>query len=845
MDLLNKQAQIVGWLNGKPVFSVSGGHDVFELTQASFRARNDDGSETGATWKFGANVNWTQAVDENFRVRFLVQETGAGTLSGTFGGQLQYNLAAAGWNNVTASSSVVQAVASSNITDGVATTQQMGAGTFVAGSIDEVDGNVANVSLSGDDETEVEYVLTIVSGDVTDAQTLQLRVIGLGDDTTALTAYTNTPTVTVSAVTSVTLDVPLTNIGFTAPAPTQDIDVVLTVPLTAIGFTTYTVNVAASQVSYLSLPGEINDYASAPDSAALSITGDIDIRLDLAMDDWSPTGTQEFVSKYSTGDNQRAYRFLILPGGSILIQWSTNGSVDSTSLISSVNLSSFANGSRHQIRVAFDVDNGSSQHEANFYTKDTGDLSSSTGWTQLGTTQTGSGTTSIFDSSEQLSIGQRSGVEFLVGKVYRTQIFNGIAGTLVFDANFDEQPSGTTSFKEASSNAATVTINQSGSPQAEILTADVVNQIVPITAIGLTAPVPDVVVTAGDINLSVPLTNIGFTAPTPTQTIDAVLTVPLTNIGLTAPVPTQTIDVVETVPVTNVGFTAPVPTVLLNVSATVPLTNIGLTTYAPTVTLGLTLDVPVTNIGFTAPTPTQTIDVNLSVPVTNIGFTAPIPTVVTSADLNLDVPLTAIGFTAPVPTQTVDVNLSVPLTSIGFTALTPTSDIDVVLEVPATSIGFTALTPSVVTTVNLAVPVSNLGFTAPVPTVSIDAVNLEVPLTGLGITLLVPVTVTSVGLNVPVLNLGFTGIAPDIVVTNPAASLPGILRMRILEDGRGRLLEDGCNRLLEGMDAVTNLVNTSESTATITAATKVSKVSGSDSGKKVTGSDTKRKIGNG
>jgi hypothetical protein len=46
-----------------------------QYDQDSFRARNDNGDESTAIWMAAANTNWTQMVDKNFRLRFLVQET--------------------------------------------------------------------------------------------------------------------------------------------------------------------------------------------------------------------------------------------------------------------------------------------------------------------------------------------------------------------------------------------------------------------------------------------------------------------------------------------------------------------------------------------------------------------------------------------------------------------------------------------------------------------------------------------------------------------------------------------------------------------------------------------------
>ena len=166
--------------------------------QTSFRIRDDDGNETTATWRQAINTNDTLTVDTNYRIRFGIT---LAAMDGALAGQLQYNLAAAGWNNVTGASAVVQAVASPNVADAATITEQLAQGkTFTSnaspsGLFDEVDGAVASQSLTTTQETEMEFCFTIVSGDVADAQTLQLRVTRAG---TALTTYTNTPTITVN-----------------------------------------------------------------------------------------------------------------------------------------------------------------------------------------------------------------------------------------------------------------------------------------------------------------------------------------------------------------------------------------------------------------------------------------------------------------------------------------------------------------------------------------------------------------------------------------------------------------------------------------------------------------------
>src|SRR4051812_33053217 len=143
-------------------------------TQVSFRGRNDDGSESAATWKAANNTNWTQLVGVNFRVRFCVSETG--TTASTHTGQVQYNKNSAGWVSVTGSSSVVKAVSTTQYSDDAATTKQLATGTFVAGKCESSSGvTTATGSIAQNSQTDMEYCLQIVDADVAGGDTIQLR----------------------------------------------------------------------------------------------------------------------------------------------------------------------------------------------------------------------------------------------------------------------------------------------------------------------------------------------------------------------------------------------------------------------------------------------------------------------------------------------------------------------------------------------------------------------------------------------------------------------------------------------------------------------------------------------
>jgi hypothetical protein len=151
------------------------------VTLVAYRGRNDDGNETTATWKRAQNLDWVQAKDTNFRVRFLHQNDASGAVN-NLDIQLQYQRNGGGYNNVTGSSNVVRSSASPNLADAANLTSQLtgGSGTFQgATGFDEVNGicggNSMDVANSGQFETE--FCVQVRSADVVDGDVIELRTI--------------------------------------------------------------------------------------------------------------------------------------------------------------------------------------------------------------------------------------------------------------------------------------------------------------------------------------------------------------------------------------------------------------------------------------------------------------------------------------------------------------------------------------------------------------------------------------------------------------------------------------------------------------------------------------------
>lgn len=193
---------------------------------------------------------------------------------------------------------------------------------------------------------------------------------------------------------------------------------------------------------YLSLDGT-GDYAEAGDSAALDITGDIDIRVRVRLNDYTSGAIQTLVSKWNTTGNQRAYRFEVTAGGELQIFWSTNGTA---ALNEASTGASFTDGTDYWLRVTLDVNDGGGNRVTNFYySADATSSHEDVTWTSIDTNTT-AGTTSIFNST---SVARVSGIVGstldLAGRVYAAAILDGIDGTVVADPDFTEWDPGESS----------------------------------------------------------------------------------------------------------------------------------------------------------------------------------------------------------------------------------------------------------------------------------------------------------------------------------------------------------------------------------------------------------------
>lgn len=186
---------------------------------------------------------------------------------------------------------------------------------------------------------------------------------------------------------------------------------------------------------YAYLPGVSVNNFSTPNAAANRITGDIDIRVYGAFNDWN--ALNGLVSKV-VNSGQFAYS-LHLNSSTAILRISSDGTAIKTATSSTS--TGYSAGELGWVRATYANATG----KVNFYKSPDG-----TTWTAIGTEQTiTSG--AIFGGTDPVYVGDvANGVWQATGKIYRAQIYNGIDGTLAVDFNPAD-------FAETSANGTTAT----------------------------------------------------------------------------------------------------------------------------------------------------------------------------------------------------------------------------------------------------------------------------------------------------------------------------------------------------------------------------------------------------
>lgn len=191
------------------------------------------------------------------------------------------------------------------------------------------------------------------------------------------------------------------------------------------------------------LDGTAGGYADTPDDPSLDITGNLEIRVQVLADDWTPATAQSLVSKFVQVAGGRSYRFMLEPSGQLRFRFSADGAATQSSL-STVAIPNPAARPR-ALRVVFAANDGGGNRSTTFYYGP--DIDGP--WTQLGTPIAGTAIT-LFSSNSPVEIGSidNGASERFTGTFYAAQIYDSTS-TLVANPDFQAQAPGTTVFVDS------------------------------------------------------------------------------------------------------------------------------------------------------------------------------------------------------------------------------------------------------------------------------------------------------------------------------------------------------------------------------------------------------------
>lgn len=207
---------------------------------------------------------------------------------------------------------------------------------------------------------------------------------------------------------------------------------------------------------YLSLTGNAGSYASAPDTVALSVTGDVDIRIAVALADWTPTNGCGLVSK-RVGSSAE-YLFKILTNGRPQLDWYESGVVKGNAATAAPVVN---DGDLLAVRVTRSNNGGAGGvARTTFYTKATtaataaADCASDAGWTQLGATVDAAAVANPTDTTNAVLLGvNTTGSANVAANLYAVVIKSGINGTVVASPDYTASFTGARSVTDAQGNS--------------------------------------------------------------------------------------------------------------------------------------------------------------------------------------------------------------------------------------------------------------------------------------------------------------------------------------------------------------------------------------------------------
>ena len=191
----------------------------------------------------------------------------------------------------------------------------------------------------------------------------------------------------------------------------------------------------ATDGNYWRSNGLATTYVSTPDATAWDIVddGDIDIRVRVALDDWTPTARQRLIAKLKS-DATAGWALAIgqtsdtTPGE---MRWNIGNGA--SRVVVSTAAPGFTDGTKQIVRLVYDSSTGL----ANFYTADDpdmADIGSASGWSLLGTgdqAMSGGATTASNDTAKVVLTNSAEGAGVMNGNIYEVWVKDTTAAVVV------------------------------------------------------------------------------------------------------------------------------------------------------------------------------------------------------------------------------------------------------------------------------------------------------------------------------------------------------------------------------------------------------------------------------
>jgi hypothetical protein len=190
-------------------------------------------------------------------------------------------------------------------------------------------------------------------------------------------------------------------------------------------------------------------HLSTPSSAGLDLSGDLDVRVDIAPEQWHTGTNVNIANRWDGTVNERGWSLQISMQGAPVLLWSTDGTAET--IVTAAGLLPAHNGQRMALRAVLDVDNGAGGYEVRFYTGIDASATDESAWRLLGEPVVGSGTTSINNPDTAVAFGARptSVNPGIAGRLFRMQLRDGINGPVLADADTSVAAVGAAGFEDA------------------------------------------------------------------------------------------------------------------------------------------------------------------------------------------------------------------------------------------------------------------------------------------------------------------------------------------------------------------------------------------------------------